>query len=194
MPSVVTHVLTGLVPAKAFYPGQQQERFWWLTVSLPLLPDLDVLGFRFGVEYGDFFGHRGFFHSVFFAALLAVAAMLVFYRNQRPFTRHWWGLFVFFFAITAGHGVLDAMTDGGLGIALLSPFDATRYFLPWTPIMVAPIGAAAFFSRWGVEVLISEAIWVWLPLGVLYATAWGVRGITRKRSSETEPSRHPQGG
>ena len=32
------------------------------------------------------------------------------------------------------------MTDGGLGCALLWPFSLSRYFAPWRPIPVAPIG------------------------------------------------------
>jgi hypothetical protein len=32
------------------------------------------------------------------------------------------------------------MTDGGLGCALFWPFDTTRYFAPWRPIPVSPIG------------------------------------------------------
>ncbi|NIM12838.1 MAG: hypothetical protein GTO45_29905 [Candidatus Aminicenantes bacterium] len=55
--------------------------------------------------------------------------------------------------LTASHGVLDAFTNGGLGIALLSPFDTTRHFSPWQPIEVAPIGIWAFFSDWGVKVM-----------------------------------------
>jgi hypothetical protein len=34
------------------------------------------------------------------------------------------------FLATAGHGLLDAMTNGGLGLAFFSPFDNHRYFLP----------------------------------------------------------------
>jgi inner membrane protein len=59
---------------------------------------------------------------------------------------------------------LDAMTDGGLGIALLSPFDNHRYFFPWTPIVVSPIGLRGFFSHWGLMVMISEITYVWAPL------------------------------
>ncbi|NIM77978.1 MAG: hypothetical protein GTO20_04240 [Candidatus Aminicenantes bacterium] len=60
---------------------------------------------------------------------------------------------LYFFLLTASHGVLDAFTNGGLGIALLSPFDTTRHFSPWQPIEVAPIGIWAFFSDWGVKVM-----------------------------------------
>jgi inner membrane protein len=57
-----------------------------------------------------------------------------------------------FFLITASHGILDAFTNGGLGIALFSPFDNSRYFFPFRPIQVSPIGAG-FFSMRGLRVL-----------------------------------------
>jgi inner membrane protein len=63
--------------------------------------------------------------------------------------------------------VLDAMTDGGLGVAWFWPWSDQRYFLPLHPIEVSPIGLSRFLSPRGLEVLISEARWVWLPcLGV----------------------------
>jgi inner membrane protein len=69
------------------------------------------------------------------------------------------------------------MTDGGLGIALLSPFDNHRYFFPWTPIVVSPIGLRGFFSQWGLEVMISEVTYVWVPLLICLAA---FRMIIRK--------------
>lgn len=65
------------------------------------------------------------------------------------------------------HGFFDAMTNGGLGVAFFAPFDNTRYFLPWQPIQVSPIGVANFFSEWGLSVIISEFLWIWLPALVL---------------------------
>jgi len=38
------------------------------------------------------------------------------------------------------------MTKGGLGVAFFSPFDNSRYFLPWRPIRVSPIAIHRFFS------------------------------------------------
>ena len=52
---------------------------WWARCSA--LPDLDVIGFRFGIHYGDFWGHRGFTHSLVFAALLASVVALVMTRR-----------------------------------------------------------------------------------------------------------------
>jgi inner membrane protein len=83
----------------------------------------------------------------------------------------------------AAHDLLDAMTDGGLGIALFSPFDRTRYFLPWRPIRVAPIGGG-FFSEYGLRALASEARWIWLPVGGLSAAGLFVRRIVTRNRPE----------
>lgn len=64
--------------------------------------------------------------------------------------------------VVASHPLLDILTDGGLGCALFWPFDGTRYFAPWRPIPVAPIGLA-FFSPFGLTVAIWEAV-IFAPL------------------------------
>jgi inner membrane protein len=80
-------------------------------------------------------------------------------------------MWTYFFLATASHGLLDAMTDGGLGVAFFAPFDNHRYFLPWTPIRVSPIGIGRFFtSRW-LAVIRREILWIWVPVVVLIASA-----------------------
>jgi len=148
-----------------------------------MIPDLDVIGFRFGIHYGDFWGHRGFTHSILFAALLASAVLLIGFRRAMPGPGRI-PLWTYFFLATASHGLLDAMTDGGLGVAFFAPFDNDRYFLPWTPIHVSPIGAGRFFTHRGLEVLQSEFLWIWLPAAVLAIAAWVVR---RPASSKLTP-------
>ena len=59
--------------------------------------------------------------------------------------------------VAISHGLLDTLTDGGLGIALLWPFSNERFFAPWTPIPVAPIGARMLTGR-GVRVVMTEAL------------------------------------
>jgi inner membrane protein len=66
------------------------------------------------------------------------------------------------FACTASHPLLDALTNGGLGVALFWPWSDARLFAPWRPIAVSPIGAG-FFSARGLAVLGSDLRWVWLP-------------------------------
>ena len=97
-----------------------------------MAPDLDVVAFRFGIPYEHPLGHRGLWHSVPFAA--AVAGLLTFslFPHPRPdFSR--WRAFIFLFLATASHGILDAFTNGGLGVALLSPFDDTDSSRPSGP-------------------------------------------------------------
>jgi inner membrane protein len=79
-------------------------------------------------------------------------------------------LFVWFMAVTASHGLLDALTNGGRGIAFFAPFTNHRYFFPWRPIQVSPIGAG-FFSARGLRVLTSEARWIWLPSAIIAVSA-----------------------
>jgi inner membrane protein len=147
--------------------------FWWWTIACAMLPDADVISFSFGIRYEDMFGHRGFTHSLFFAALLgAFAAWRVSDRSESP--SHRLALFIWFTAVTASHGILDALTNGGRGIAFFAPFSGTRYFFPWRPIQVSPIGAG-FFSPRGLRVLASESVWIWLPSAIIAVSARVVR-------------------
>jgi inner membrane protein len=133
-------------------------QYWAAAVFASGAPDLDVIGFHFGIRYGDVWGHRGMTHSLVFAAGIAaiLATSIPAFRGNRLKAA------LLLFAIAASHGVLDACTNGGLGVAFFSPFDLTRYFFSWRPIRVSPIGAR-FFSHRGELVLWSELIWVWIP-------------------------------
>ena len=91
------------------------------------------------------------------------------------FSRHWWSLVGLFFLVTVSHGILDALTNGGLGVAFFSPFDTTRYFFPWRPIRVSPVGMGRFFSAQGVAILASEIEYVWLPLVTLWLGVGALR-------------------
>ncbi|MPZ77714.1 MAG: metal-dependent hydrolase [Deltaproteobacteria bacterium] len=132
-----------------------------------VIPDLDVIGFEFGIKYSDMLGHRGFTHSIFFAAALAALVSLTFFHNSHgsPIV-----IFLFLFLSTLSHPVLDALTNGGLGVGFFAPFNHKRYFFPYRPIKVSPIGVAGFFSRRGLEVMVSELKWVWLPSSIFFGT------------------------
>jgi inner membrane protein len=152
--------------------------FWFWTIVCAMLPDIDVIGFSFGIQYGDMFGHRGFTHSLFFAALIGLVAANALTRSASKTNSLGVGgwqlgvgaLWAWFAAVTMSHGVLDAMTNGGRGIAFFAPFSNHRYFFPWRPIQVSPIGAG-FFSARGFSVLVSEARWIWLPSAIIAVSA-----------------------
>ena len=176
MPSVITHALAGAALGAATGPKEMRVRFAGLAAVCSVLPDADVIGFRLGIEYGDLLGHRGLSHSIFFAAVVSAAVVLTAFRKLPNFGRRWCPLWLCFFLILAAHGLLDAMTLGGLGIALLSPFDTTRYFLPWRVIRVAPIiSIGYFFGEHGVRALVSEIMYVWIPTILVGGTIWIMR-------------------
>jgi inner membrane protein len=80
--------------------------------------------------------------------------------------------------VLVSHPLLDTLTDGGLGCALLWPFSNERFFAPWTPLPVAPIGRN-FLSAEGVRVAVTELI-LMAPL-LAYAVWPARRAITRRR-------------
>jgi inner membrane protein len=127
--------------------------------ALAMLPDLDAIGFKLGVPYPAPWGHRGAAHSVAIAVIAAVIGWAVAPAVRSPRLR----LAGYVFVCVASHGLLDAMTTGGLGVALFWPLSAHRFFLPWRPIPVSPIGAGMLSAR-GLRVLAWEAL--------AFAPAW----------------------
>jgi inner membrane protein len=153
----IGHVLVGAAASKAYRTGQ---RVIWSPVAaavlwsgLSLLPDVDVIGFKLGVRYADPWGHRGATHS--FAFALAVAAVV--WGVAKAARLPAWRAAVYAAVVVASHALLDTMTDGGLGCALLWPFSDGRFFAPWRPIPVAPIGRA-FLSGRGLRIALTEVI------------------------------------
>src|SRR5580698_1687907 len=177
MASPFSHAVAALSIGTCFYRPEIPKRVWVAGVLCSVAPDLDVIGFKFGIHYGDFWGHRGFTHSLVFAAFLAgVVAVVLFRRGASGIGRS--ALFAYLFLATASHGVLDAMTNGGLGVAFFSPFDNRRYFLPWRPIRVSPIGASRFFTARGLAIVQNEFIWVWIPAILFSLLVWTLRRNT----------------
>ena len=175
MPSVISHAVVSVAAGVAFAPREVPDHFWSLSLICSIIPDVDSIAFSFGIPYAHLFGHRGFFHSPFFGLLLSLFFVSVFFRGLELFSRQWFFYLMFFFSVSGSHGLLDALTTGGLGVALLSPFDQTRYFFPWRLIVVSPIGIAAFFNRWGLAVIKSELLWVWLPSFIMIIVSTVIR-------------------
>ena len=85
--------------------------------------------------------------------------------------------FIVLFIATISHSLLDAMTSGGLGVALWAPFDNTRIFFPFRPIRVSPLGVANFFTERAFVVLYSEAIWIAIPGTILLGLSYLIKKI-----------------
>ena len=150
------------------------RHFALLGAFAAVVPDFDVIGFGFGVDYADPLGHRGLSHSLAFAA--AFAALLVFTSRRSLPRRARFPAWLYLALAIASHGLFDALTDGGLGVALLAPFSHERFFFPWQPIAVSPLGVSRIFSARGVAVLTSELLWVGIPaLGIVLFGLAGTR-------------------
>jgi inner membrane protein len=146
-----------------------------------VFPDADVLAFSFGIPYEHYLGHRGLSHSLSFAFALSVAIGLTEFRRASLSHLDRLCLISLFFFSMASHGLLDSLTNGGLGIGLFLPFHEGRFFAPWRPLEVSPIGVQAFLSGGASAVLASEAVFVLLPLGVFLLTALIVRRLLARR-------------
>jgi inner membrane protein len=153
----IGHIAVGMAAARAYQRERPAPRasaasmLAWAALSF--LPDADVIGFGFGVSYGAAWGHRGATHSLFFAVIVGVIAGAA----ARLFHQSPWRTGIVATVIVASHPLLDTLTNGGLGCALFWPFDTTRYFAPWRPIPVSPIGLG-YLSPYGMFVAVSELV------------------------------------
>lgn len=183
MASIFGHAITTIAIGKSFPKSIIRWKFWLLGIGCSIVPDADVIGFSFGIEYNSFWGHRGFSHSLLFALLLGVVITILFYskdlKSKKTLT-----YILFFTLCTASHGILDAMTTGGLGVAFFSPFEDTRYFFYWRPIQVSPIGIERFFSKRGFSVLKSEFVWIALPSLIYILSVVIARKVNSKKKLE----------
>jgi inner membrane protein len=102
-----------------------------------VIPDLDAIGrWTGGGDVAWLGGHRGFTHSLPFAALAGSVAAIATMRDRRwRDYRLRFGLFVAI--VTAAHGALDAFTSIGAvtsPVQFFSPYSAQGYVSPWQPI------------------------------------------------------------
>jgi inner membrane protein len=139
-----------------------------------MLPDADVLFFRFGATYDSLWAHRGLTHSLGFAVIVGLIAMTLLRRTVAPLLAF---LVVAFAA--ASHGLLDMATNGGHGVAILWPGSAQRYFFDWRPIQVSPLSANRFVSRAG-QIAQTEFLWIWVPAALV---ALGLRTYRRNEGT-----------
>ena len=149
MASIFGHSVVGYTITKSINSRQTK---WLLLAAIfsAILPDFDVIGFKMGIPYMSPFGHRGFTHSIVFALLWASLLMITLGKENKKL----W--FLVIFLSTVSHGILDAMTTGGMGVGFFIPFDNDRFFFPFQVIKVSPLGIKKFFSEWGIQVIFSE--------------------------------------
>ena len=174
MPSFISHAVAATGIAAPFYRPGVPRRLLIVGAAFAAMPDLDAIGFWLGVPSGGLFGHRGITHSLSFAVVLATTTVALRYRKGAgPLGP---GLvWLFLLLATASHGLLDTLTDGGRGVALLAPFSLERFVAPVRPIAVSPIGFHGVLSLRGLRIAGTELLVIWLPS----AAAWGARLLAK---------------
>jgi len=158
MPTIISHIAVPLAIGFGLGRKKMSEHLLCAGVVASVIPDADVIGFKFGIEYASQFGHRGFTHSICFALVLGLIALM----SHKKLDCSRLAAFLFVSVCAVSHPLLDALTDGGLGVALFWPYDTMRFFFPWTGIEVSAIGRG-FFSMRSLSVLASEFRWIWCP-------------------------------
>lgn len=106
-------------------------------------------------------------HSIIFAVALSLAVCIGLgyfqnFKSNRLILSCFLGLF---FGIAA-HGVVDAMTIGGLGVNFFWPLSCERFFFSFRPIEVSPLSVSRFFDQ-AIFILKNEILWIWIPCGTL---------------------------
>ncbi len=198
MATVITHALVAgaisvFSPQKFTSHGSTiikvpRLRLIFCLILLAVIPDLDSIGFRYGIPYSDVFGHRGFTHSLLFSVVTAFCFGLIIFRSMGVGTKIWW--YIVFLLSVAGisHGILDAFTDAGLGVGFLIPMDNDRYFFPWRPLETSPVSISAFFNGPAKKILLNEMLWVWLPVFMIIVLVGifraAVQRLADKRSAD----------
>lgn len=130
------------------------KRLFTVSCFLTLFPDFDVIAFRFGIPYQSQWGHRGFTHSITFAIFIGfLSTFFSNYLQNKKSTVFWWS-----FLSLLSHSFFDALTNGGLGVAIFWPVTSERFFLPWQVVDVSPIGVKGFLSMRGIHVVLSEIV------------------------------------
>jgi hypothetical protein len=114
------------------------------------------------------------------AAVVSGLFVTAFYRSGAGALRAK-QVWLFLFLAMASHGVLDALTKGGLGVAFFAPFSERRYFFPIRPLEVSPLSIRPFLTSRGLAILVNEMRWVWAPSIAVAAIVLTFRSWRRPR-------------
>jgi len=163
MPSFLTHPAVPLTLGVALGPKTAPPALIIAGVAVSILPDLDMLTYVMGIPLSHEYGHRGFSHSILFAVLVAFLGAYLLRVYKIP----WHVTACFLFISAVSHGILDAFTNGGHGILFFWPWSETRYFSFHRVIEVSPIHFERMLPNRIKNVLLSELLWIWLPLTII---------------------------
>jgi inner membrane protein len=174
MATTYTHAaVVGVGIAQLYTPRRLRGLYWVLAALLAVFPDFDAFS---SAAYGALLGHRGITHTLVFSLWLALVAASLSYRSLRG---NWCALSGVFFLALASHGLLDALTRGGMPIPFFWPVTNQRYG-NWGPIPVSDLSFEIPDPRQS-RALRSELLWVWLPTGGFISVVMLLRSARRRR-------------
>jgi len=165
MPSLLGHAAAGLAITTAFHGDKLPRRTWALAAFCAMAPDLDWFVSLLDMHRGHVLNHRGAAHSFFAAGLIATAVFLLAFRKEQRRGAVWLCLTI----AAVSHGILDALTSGGVGVALFMPFSETRWACLWQPGKVAPLPLGREHTWHFLHSLWTELFWIGFPALVLAA-------------------------
>ena len=147
-----------------------------LGAAAAISPDIDVFLMPFGIADDSLLGHRMFTHSLTFALIVAAAVLFARIDRYMPLVRRR-TLGLYLFLAIASHGIIDAFTDAGFGVAFFAPFSRARYLFPLHLLRVSPVVARTPFTPEAIEITRSELVWICLP-SILFISA----AVLRRRA------------
>lgn len=182
MPTIFTHALLPLIGAAALPRLRLSKRLVALGMAAAVIPDLDVVtGWLLQIPHTHDFGHRGATHTLLFALLLAVAALL----QARLLRTRAATAFLFVALATLSHPLSDMLTRGGKGIMIFWPVEDARYKFLATPIEASPVGLKAFETGVIWQVLLSELLWLLVPSAlVVYFARLGMKSAAPRAATD----------
>lgn len=169
MPTSLSHAAAGLAIASVLKPAKATSRYWMLAAACAAIPDIDALSLPLRLPPNDLLGHRGITHSVLFAVgLSAVVTALWFPRERVGDDR--WRIWLAMCLATMSHGLLDALSSYGHGVALLAPMWNQHLCFSSRPLGNIGVGHRGVLSL-SLRVAANEAIWIWMPSALVTSLA-----------------------
>ena len=127
----ITHAVVPIAAAISFGNHAGSKRLLAVAVIAAMIPDLDVLMHPlFNLPLNSVYGHRGAFHSLFFA-ILAGLVTTGFHCHLKASRL---AAAIAVAAAMASHGLLDMLTTNGGGVAYLWPISSMRVYADWRPL------------------------------------------------------------
>ncbi len=105
MASAFVHAVASVAIGKLSFLQKVDWEFWALGAFCAVIPDADVLAFKFGIPYEIMWGHRGITYSLSFAVLLSLWVWFAFYRQEKLRTLRGALILLFFILATASHAI-----------------------------------------------------------------------------------------